>query len=145
MNAKHKRVVLSLEKKVLIINRAVDHVESEKNLLDKFGVGKQKVRDLIKRKGDIFQFISSAEPSFIFFCAIGYKEKLKKASLSDMESALFECFKQKRFEGIPISGPTVSEKAKWVHENLKFEEAFNASQGWLFRFKTRHGIKQLDI
>lgn len=32
---------------------------------------------------------------------------MKKSSLSDMESALFEWFKQKRIEGIPISGPMV--------------------------------------
>jgi len=39
----------------------------------------------------------------------------------------------------------ISEKAKWFHEHLKIEETFNASLGWLFRFKTRHGIRQLDI
>ncbi|KAL4104008.1 hypothetical protein QTP88_019321 [Uroleucon formosanum] len=70
---------------------------------------------------------------------------MKKSSLSDMESALFEWFKEKRIEGIPISGPMVYEKAKWFHEHLKIEETFNASQGWLFRFKTRQGIRQLDI
>ncbi|XP_022172011.1 jerky protein homolog-like [Myzus persicae] len=70
---------------------------------------------------------------------------MKKSSLSDMESALFEWFKQKRIEGILISGPMVCEKAKWFYEHLKIEETFNASQGWLFRFKTRHGIRQLDI
>jgi len=56
---------------------------------------------------------------------------MKKSSLSDMESVLFEWFKQKRIEGIPISGPMVSEKTKWFHEHLKIEETFNASQGYL--------------
>ncbi|XP_015364238.1 PREDICTED: tigger transposable element-derived protein 2-like [Diuraphis noxia] len=70
---------------------------------------------------------------------------MKKSSLSNMGSALFEWFKQKRIEGIPISGPMVCEKAKWFHEHLKIEKTFNASQGWLFRFKTSHGIRQLDI
>lgn len=60
-----------------------------------------------------------------------------------MES--FEWFKQKRIEGIPIFGPMVCEKAIGFHENLKIEETFNASQDWLFRLKTRHGIRQLDI
>ncbi|XP_056629833.1 jerky protein homolog-like [Diorhabda sublineata] len=62
-----------------------------------------------------------------------------------MESALFEWFKQKRAEEIPISGPMVCEKAKWFHERLNIDEPFGASQGWLFRFKNRHGIRQLDI
>eukprot|EP00102_Acyrthosiphon_pisum_P019793 XP_016657003.1 PREDICTED: jerky protein homolog-like [Acyrthosiphon pisum] len=101
MSAKRKRVVLSLEKKMLIINRAVDHGESVQKLANKFS------------------FISCAE-------VLAKKRKtMKNSSLSDMESALFEWFKQKRIEGIPISGPIVCEKAKW--------------------FKTRHGIRQLDI
>lgn len=134
MSAKRKRVVLSLEKKVLIINRAVDHGESVQKLANEFGVGQQTVRDLIKQKNEIFKFISCAEVS------AKKRKTMKKSSLSDMESALFEWFKQKR-----ISGPMVCEKAKWFHEHLKIEETFNASQGWLFRFKTRHGIRQLDI
>ncbi|XP_050526828.1 jerky protein homolog-like [Daktulosphaira vitifoliae] len=138
MSVKRKRIVLSLEKKVLIINRAVDHGESIQKLADEFGVGQQTVRDLIKQKNEIFKFISCPELS-------ATRKTMKKSSLSDMESALFEWFKQKRIEGLPISGPIVCEKAKWFHENLKIEESFNASQGWLFRFKTRHGIRQLDI
>ena len=44
-----------------------------------------------------------------------------------------------------MSGPMVCEMAKQFQENLKIEEAFNASQDQLFRFKTQHGIRQLDI
>ncbi|KAL4126727.1 hypothetical protein QTP88_010936 [Uroleucon formosanum] len=135
MSVKRKRVVLSLEKKVLIINWAVDHGESVQKLANEFGVGQQTVRDLIKQKNEIFKFISCAEVS------AKKRKTMKKSSLSDMESALFEWFKQKGIEGIPISGPMVCEKAKWFHEHLKIEETFNASQGWLYRFKTRHGIK----
>lgn len=142
MSAKRKRVVLSLEKKVLIINRAVDRGESVKKLADEFGVGEQTVRDLIKQKNDIFKFLSCAESTSELSAA---RKTMKKSSLSDMESALFEWFKQKRTEGIPISGPIVCEKATWFHETLKIEQTFNASQGWLFRFKARHGIRQLDI
>ncbi|KAE9523100.1 hypothetical protein AGLY_016506 [Aphis glycines] len=43
MSAKRKRVVLCLEKKVLIINRAVDHGESVQKLANEFGVGQQTV------------------------------------------------------------------------------------------------------
>lgn len=140
MSAKRNCVVLSLEKKVLIINRVVDHGESVQKLANEFGVGQQTVRVLIKQKNEIFKFISCAEVS------AKKRKTMKKSSLSDMESALFEWFKQKRIEGIPIFGPMVCEKAKWFHEHLKIEQTyFNTSQGWLFRFKTRHGIRQLDI
>lgn len=62
-----------------------------------------------------------------------------------MELVLSQWFKQKRTEGIPISGLIVCEKAKWFHENLKIEDKINALQDWLFKFKTCHGIRQLDI
>lgn len=39
----------------------------------------------------------------------------------------------------------VCDKAEWFHKNLKIKENVNVSQSKLFRFKTRHGIKQLDL
>ncbi|XP_056636254.1 jerky protein homolog-like [Diorhabda sublineata] len=142
MASKRKRVVLSLEQKVFIINRVLDRGESVRKVAGEFGVGEQTVRDLIKRKDEILRFISSADSTSLL--ASGRKT-MRKSTLSDMESALFEWFKQKRAEGIPISGPMVCEKAKWFHERLNIDEPFGASQGWLFRFKNRHGIRQLDI
>lgn len=83
MSAKRKRVVLSLEKKVLIINWAVDRGESVQKLANEFGVDQQTVHDLIKHINKIFKFISCAELS-------AARKTMKKSSLSDMESALFE-------------------------------------------------------
>ncbi|GBN83205.1 Jerky -like [Araneus ventricosus] len=48
-------------------------------------------------------------------------------------------------EGIPISGAICSEKARIFHEALGLEGDFNASSGWLIRFKQRHGIRQLNV
>lgn len=32
-----------------------------------------------------------------------------------------------------------------THKQCNGEHSFNASTGWLHRFKNRHGIRQLDI
>lgn len=47
--------------------------------------------------------------------------------------------------GNPVSGPLLREKALWFHQKMQVKESFTASQGWLSRFKARHGIRQLDI
>lgn len=53
---------------------------------------------------------------------------MKNSTLTDVDNAVFQWFKQKRAEGVPISGPMVSEKALWFHENLNIKEPFSASQ-----------------
>ena len=50
--------------------------------------------------------------------------------------------------GHSISGPLLQEKAKHFSTQLNTETAdreFKASTGWLEKFKTRHGIRNLSI
>lgn len=101
-------------KKNVDYNHIVAYGEIIKKLADEFVVGEQTVRDLIKRKDDIFKFISCAESS----TKLSAVRKTMKKSLSNMEFAFFENFKQKHNKGNPISGPIICEKAKWFPENL---------------------------
>ncbi|XP_028659097.1 jerky protein homolog-like [Erpetoichthys calabaricus] len=73
------------------------------------------------------------------------RKTTKGSKFDDMDRAVFEWFKQKRAEGCPVSGPLLFKKAKWFHCEMKIPEPFAASQGWLQCFKSRHGIRQLDI
>ena len=53
-----------------------------------------------------------------------------------------------RTSGTPISGPLLQEKAKRFYSQLHTYPAdgdFKASTGWLEKFKTRHGIRNLSI
>lgn len=52
-----------------------------------------------------------------------------------------------RSQGVPISGPILSSKALELNQRLNPSDAesFKASSGWLCRFKSRHGIRQLSI
>lgn len=85
-----------------------------------------------------------------------------------LENILLEWIKQKRSLNIPVNGPTIKEKALYINNELlkkekeelkenieegtpnskqcqkiKAMENFKASQGWLHRFKTRNGIRQI--
>ena len=57
-------------------------------------------------------------------------------------------FTQERHKGTPISGVLVMETATLLYHDLhpdNSEDVFKASSGWLYRFKKRHGIRQLSM
>ncbi|KAJ8961705.1 hypothetical protein NQ318_021305 [Aromia moschata] len=51
----------------------------------------------------------------------------------------------KRALGEPVTGPVLQAKAKQFHASLNVDSNFSASNGWLARFKKRHGIRCLNI
>ena len=84
---------------------------------------------------------------------VGRSAKIMKLGRDEeLETALFLWFKQKREEGIPITGPIVQAKARELHQRLNDAggdsrpmQEFSASSGWLWRFCQRHSIRQLSL
>lgn len=72
------------------------------------------------------------------------RKKMRPALYEDVEKALFIWFQDVRSRNIPISGPTVQQKAKDLAELLHHEN-FTASDGWLHRFRNRFGISAKAI
>ena len=70
---------------------------------------------------------------------------MKLASNTNLDDAVFKWFTQKRCQGEPISGSILCEKAVQFNEKLGGTSNFQASTGWLKRFKSRHGIRELQI
>ena len=58
-----------------------------------------------------------------------------------MNDAIWECFKKKTKQRIPVDGPLIQEFPAKVAEKLGYPE-FNASSGWLTRFKERNNLLQ---
>lgn len=44
----------------------------------------------------------------------------------------------------PSEGQTITGKNLCLHQQLNIQEQFNASQGWLQRFKSWHGVHHLN-
>lgn len=61
----------------------------------------------------------------------------------DLDDVLYKWFKQRRSEGVPITGPLICEKAKELHKELNMEVPYSFSSRCLTRFKHRHGIMYL--
>ncbi|XP_028658938.1 jerky protein homolog-like [Erpetoichthys calabaricus] len=137
---KRKRVVLSIATKLQIVECAKKG-ESIAKLSSEFNIRNQTVRDIVQKKGELYKFVTSSDT----FNGTSAHKTTKGSKFDDLDRAVFEWSKQKRAEGCPVSGPLLLEKAKWFHCKMKIPEPFAASQGWLQCFKSRHGIRQLDI
>ena len=80
---------------------------------------------------------------------MGMQKKAKIMKLGDdvqHDKAVFLWFKQKRMEGVPITGPILCEKAVQLHKKLYGDQSqFSSSTGWQWRFCKRHGIRNLSL
>lgn len=63
----------------------------------------------------------------------------KESSYSQLETILISWYQQARAANIPINGTVIREKAKQIAAKIG-EDSFTASNGWITRFKDRHGI-----
>lgn len=95
---------------------------------------------LKKNKDNILKFISLTERG------PGERKTLKKSENPVLEDALFTWFLQQRRLHVPVSGEMICEKARIFHRQItKSNTGFNASRGWLDKFKKRHGIRRLKM
>ncbi|XP_023221936.1 jerky protein homolog-like [Centruroides sculpturatus] len=70
---------------------------------------------------------------------------MKKSGNEEVEKSMFMWFIQRRSSGQSISGPLLYEKAIFFDRRLNGDPTFEASSGWLEKFKGRHGIKELEV
>lgn len=138
MSAKRKRTVVSLETKLQAINR-LDKGETIKKVASDLGVGEVTVGDWRRKRAEIEKWCSQKDNE-------SKRKTMKTGEFEKTSSALFMWFTQLRSKGSPVSGPMLQEKAIEFHEKFKDgEEEFTASRGWLHRWKTRYGIRELNI
>lgn len=140
MSSKRSRKVLSIEKKIEIINR-LEKGEPGSSLAKVYDVGKTTISDIKSRKEVILQFASKLDSED------GSKKRktMKKPKDEKLEDAMYLWFIQRRSKGEPITGPLLCEKALDMNEKLGGPSTFKASTGWLKNFKSRHGIRELEI
>ena len=136
---KRKRVVLSIDEKMKIL-KLIDKDVSYSIIMDKYGIGRSTVSDIKKNKDSIMAFKRQA-------AEMGMVKKAKSMKIGKdekLDQAVFVWFKQKRAEGVPISGSILCEKAVQL-SGLLGNSNFKASSGWRWRFCKRHGIRELSL
>lgn len=118
----------------------LDKGESLTKLAVEFGVGKATISDWKKNRAKIEQFCSATSEK-----TLKQRHHAKVSVNEEIDEAVFLWFTQERQKGVPISGPLIQEKALRLNKLMNGDLAFTASNGWLDRWKRRHGIRQLTI
>lgn len=137
---KRKRNVLSIETKLQILGQH-DKGAKVSSLAREHNLGEQTVRDLIKNREKIGEFVSKSDS----FTPIAGRKTIKGSKFQDLDDLMAKWFLQKRAEGVPISGYMCTTQVQRFYELLELPDNFNASSGWLSRFKQRRGIRELAI
>ncbi|XP_033331182.1 jerky protein homolog-like [Megalopta genalis] len=140
MASKRKRVVLSIITKHEII-RKLESGESAAKLAKIYGIGKATITGIKNQKDAIENYLMQADTLDI---AVNRKSMMVP-KYKNVDDAVFQWFLENRDKGVPISGPILCEKALEFNEKLKGNPNFKASSGWLEKFKSRHGIRELNM
>lgn len=123
---KRKRVILSLESKLSILDKLSKGV-TQAILAEGYNIGQSTITDLKKNEAKLRAFVSSLEQQGMS-CS---RKIMRLAKEKQLEEALYLWFVQKRSQD---TGPLLKEKASELHGKL-YEEggapSFTASAGWL--------------
>jgi len=112
--------------------------ETGRALAKKYGVGTSTISDIKKKADSITRYVNNLDDANGSLT----RKTMKKPKTELLEVAVFM---QNRASGLHISGPLLCEKALYFIKKLGGDSSFVASSGWMRNFKSRHGIRQIEI
>lgn len=130
---KHKAITM-LEKVELL--QKLESGTPVRTLCELYGISSSTVYDLKKQKEQIFSYFSDS----ISQKSLEKRKSLRKGKSTELDSTLLQWFRQRRGEGVSISGEMLIARAKALHRELNLDYHCEYSQGWLHRFKDRYGF-----
>ena len=124
----------SLEMKYEVLMEVEKGSRSKKQIADHYGLAQSTLSTWLKKADDIKNAFLNGDLS-------AKCKKLCTAGYPEVEEALLKWFKTARDNNIPLSGPFMMQHAGELAEKLGVPSGeFKCSNGWLDRFKDRHGI-----
>ena len=138
--AKAKRINLTVKQKLELI-RKLESGATVAQVCEEYGVKKQTVSDIRKQKESLEQFTvkyggASASGS--------ERRTMKPSKIMDLDAAVYKWYSQQRSCGVPVRGVDLATGAGKLAEQMGMTD-FKASDGWLWRFRKRHGIRNLAV
>jgi hypothetical protein len=103
---------------------------SVERLCEEYSVGSCTVYDLKKQKSELLKIYADSDSPK----AMSSRRTLYTSRINDVDRVLFEWFRQRRSEGVPVSGLLLIQQAKKFHDDLKINKACDYSQCWLHHF-----------
>ncbi|CAF1419046.1 unnamed protein product [Adineta steineri] len=129
---------LTLSDKVKLIHENEQNV-NYRTLAENYQISIGSVSNIIKRKAEYLESYVQNENS-------NKKRNFRDEFNQQLDQKVYEWFVTQRSKNIPISGPLIQEQARQIRQQLDpTNDDFKASNGWLEKFRKRHGIKYKSI
>ena len=128
----NKRRRITIDTKASIIEAVEKKNRTNAQICRDFDIPSSTLYTILKEKEKIMKAQSSGD-------FMGDRKRIRRPDFADVDQALLVYFKQARAQRVPISGPQLMVKGKELADALGISN-FSMSQGWLDRFKQRHGI-----
>lgn len=128
-----KRKCYSVREKLNLIDR-VRNGEGQTKVAREMSVAESTLRGWLKDEAKLREFVDTVEESEGLA-----RKRARTATDQNHDKALYNWFVQERAEGKPISGEIVRAQAT----KISTSETFLASNGWLSKWKRRHGISSV--
>lgn len=139
-STKRRHKTLSIQQKIEVLKK-LDAGSTAKQLSEVYDVGIQTIYDIRKNKQSLCKFFSEADSKD----SMNVRKTMKTGKVSDLETVLMQWFRLRRSEGVSITGQMLIEQAKIFSAEFDTPTDCDFSQGWLQRFKHRHGISQFSV
>ncbi|GBL86281.1 Jerky [Araneus ventricosus] len=76
---------------------------------------------------------------------MGERNIIRHSKTGYHDQVMIKWVRQRRSEGVPLSGPLLMEQAKIFDRSMNLTADTSYKTGWLTKFKIRHGMRQLKI
>lgn len=139
MATKRKHETLNLTKKMEIL-RKLDNGANQKSLAAEYNVGRATIYDINKNRKRIEHYVNIAAAA----SGTTSRQTLRAGKYRRMEDELYVWFLKERSKRT-LTGDTIKLKALEIQEKFDKNNDFQASDGWLLKFKARYGLHSLSI
>ena len=132
-SAPSKKRNLTVRQRLKIVQQ-LEEGATIKQVANEYGVSERTIQRCRKNAPSIQQ--QSDHPDM---------KRKRNLRYDSLDSRLYKWFVEKRALGDILTDNLLLEKAKALHEEFGGPGNFRASRGWLWRFKLRHGIRNVGI
>lgn len=135
---KTAKKVLTIQERLNVI-KEVDEGAKLKDLSKKYLTHRTTLSRILKEKD---KYVNFAKNAFVPSKKI---KRIVKVAVPETETALYNWFLNQRINKLPVTDYLLQIKAIEFHRRLNPNIKFEASLGWIQKFKKRHSIRLLKI
>lgn len=136
MNLKISRIALSLTEKLSILHKYDSNPSLEKTkLAESLNISESTLRTIIVKRKEIQKRANEGSNK---------RKKIKNGKYFTLEQILIQWINEMNANSTPLNGPIIQRRAIKIAKSLKITD-FNATNGWLDRFKKRNLISYQKV